>query len=145
MLDYYRFKEIHDAFLRGQHEEGRRMLMEMQSRYIALCDTNALLQYQIQEFKDILHLAHTMFFDGVCYWLITGSIKHGPFCRACYQRDGALAHLEKQYDIWQCPICGTLCDRSSAQDTPVASEETPVRNSRLIPFDKNFISHSRAR
>ena len=66
MLDYYRFKEIHDLFMKGKTEEARHVLMEMQSRYVSLCDENTMLKMQVQEFEDILYLSRNLVFDGFC-------------------------------------------------------------------------------
>lgn len=106
MLDYYRFKEIQDLFMKGNVEEARHMLVDMQSRYVALCDENTLLKMQVQEFEDILYLSRNLVFDGFCYWLITGGIKQGPFCQCCYNRDGVLSRMATRGAAWLCASCG---------------------------------------
>lgn len=119
MLDYYRFKEIHDLFMKGKTEEARHVLMEMQSRYVSLCDENTMLKMQVQEFEDILYLSRNLVFDGFCYWLITGNIKQGPFCQSCYNRDGVLVRLAAAHDgKWQCATCGATHEREPRYGLP---------------------------
>ena len=119
MLDYYRFKEIHDLFMKGKTEEARHVLMEMQSRYVSLCDENTMLKMQVQEFEDILYLSRNLVFDGFCYWLITGNIKQGPFCQSCYNRDGVLVRLAAAHDgKWQCATCGATYEREPRYGVP---------------------------
>lgn len=118
MLDYYRFKEIHDLFMKGKTEEARHVLMEMQSRYVSLCDENTMLKMQVQEFEDILYLSRNLVFDGFCYWLITGNIKQGPFCQSCYNRDGVLVRLAAHDGAWQCATCGAVYDREPRYGMP---------------------------
>jgi cell division protein FtsB len=57
MLEFFRFKEIHDLYLRGQVEEARHQLSELQARYVNLCDENTMLRTQIQGYEDILYLS----------------------------------------------------------------------------------------
>ena len=90
MLEYFRFKEIHDLYTSGQTEDARHQLSELQARYVNLCDENAVLRKQIQGYEDILYLSRSLIFDGIFFWLVTGSIKQGPFCPVCYNRDGLL-------------------------------------------------------
>ncbi|GHV54095.1 hypothetical protein FACS1894206_06130 [Deltaproteobacteria bacterium] len=106
MLEYYRFKEIHDLYTRGETEEGRKQLRELQARYVHLCDENAILRNQIQGYEDILYLSRNLIFDGTFYWLITGSIKQGPFCPVCYNRDGLLLRLSDDETNRICLTCG---------------------------------------
>lgn len=134
MLDYYHFKEINDLFLKGRHEEARHLLTEMQARYIAVCDENNLLKMQISEMEDILYLAKNLTFDGTCYWLNTGTIRQGPFCQRCYNRDGALLRLDTQNGEWICPICKTphVSPFLSRPHTPVA--RPAPRTAKIIPI-----------
>lgn len=135
MLEYYKFKEINDLFLKGRIEEARHLLTEMQTRYVALSDENILLRSQVQEFEDILYLSRNLVFDGFCYWLMTGEIKQGPFCETCYNRDGVLVRLDSRSKSWQCPSCGTLHDRYAEQPIPAAQLAAP-RLAKVIPFTK---------
>lgn len=61
MLDYRRFKEINDLFASGQPEKARRLLMEMQSRCIALRDEMSMLKVRLQTFEDILYLSQNLY------------------------------------------------------------------------------------
>lgn len=135
MLDYYRFKEIHDLFVKGHPEEARHMLMEMQSSYVALCDENSLLKMQVQEFEDILYLSRNLVFDGSCYWLITGTIKQGPFCQSCYNRDGVLVRINESNDQWRCATCGTVHERERHYAASARAMPAP-RTAKVIPFSK---------
>lgn len=112
MLEFFRFKEIHELYARGEAEEARRQLSELQARYVNLCDENAVLRTQIQGYEDILHLSRSLIFDGIFYWLITGSVKQGPFCPVCYNRDGLLLRLSDDGTSRHCLTCGSRFKRS---------------------------------
>lgn len=114
MLEYFRFKEIHDLYSRGQVEDARHQLSELQARYVNLCDENAMLRTQIQGYEDILYLSRSLIFDGIFFWLITGSIKQGPFCPACYNRDGLLLRLTDDGTSRHCLTCGSRFNRANA-------------------------------
>ena len=122
MLEYFRFKEIHDLYATGQIEEARLLLSELQTRYVNLCDENATLRTQIQGYEDILYLSRSLVFDGIFFWLITGSIKQGPFCPVCYNRDGLLLRLTDDGASRHCITCGSRFKRSQ---TPM--EKSPLR------------------
>lgn len=107
MLEYYRFKVINDLFMKGQTEEACIQLKELQKRYVDLCEENSALKAQVREFEDILFLARNFIFDGSFYWLITGSIKQGPFCPSCYNRDGQLVRIADMRPK-RCPSCGEM-------------------------------------
>ena len=133
MLDYYHFKEINDLFLKGQHEQARHLLTEMQARYISVCDENAMLKMQVKEMEDVLYLSKNLIFDGFCYWLITGNIKQGPFCQHCYNREGALIRLDTQEDEWHCPVCGALHERLMRRPLKPMARRAP-RVAKILPF-----------
>ncbi|WCB47620.1 hypothetical protein [Nitratidesulfovibrio vulgaris] len=135
MLDYYKFKEINDLFLKGRIDEARHLLTEMQTRYVALSDENIMLRSQVQEFEDILYLSRNLVFDGYCYWLLTGEIKQGPFCESCYKRDGVLVRLDSRSKSWQCPSCGTHHERNVEHPIPASTLAAP-RLAKVIPFTK---------
>ena len=150
MLEYHRFKTVCDLFMEGRHEEARLELAELQRRYVALCDEHTTFKMQIQEYEDILYLSRNLILDNGLYWLITGSIKQGPFCPACYDRDGLLMRLSGESGDRYC----TCCRESYATDLPftakmaVASHglikdevrmpvrEKPQRGAKVIPFSK---------
>lgn len=135
MLDSHRFKDIEDLFSSGRTSEARHLLMEMQARYIAICDENAILKMQVHEFEDILYLARNLVFDGSCYWLVAGGIKQGPFCPCCYDREGALIRLDAEETgdgKWRCATCGVVIDREYAQ-VPLSSSR-PRRSAKVLPF-----------
>lgn len=136
MLDYYRFKDIDDLFAKGRSDEARHLLMEMQARYIAVCDENSSLRMQVHEYEDILFLARNLIFDGSCYWLITGNIKQGPFCLHCYNRDGALIRLDSELSgdgRWHCVSCGSVHRRDIHPDAPILLAPAP-KPAKIIPF-----------
>ena len=114
MLEYFRFKEIHDLYTSGQIEEARHQLSELQGRYVNLCDENAVLRTQIQGYEDILYLSRSLIFDGIFFWLVTGSIKQGPFCPVCYNRDGLLLRLTDDGSSRHCLTCGSHFKRTQA-------------------------------
>lgn len=114
MLDYYRFKEVHDLFTKGKCDEARKVLAELQEKYIEVHDENEMLRTQLQEFEDVLYLAKNLEYDGHSYWLKTGTIKQGPFCRNCFDRDGLLIRLGESGDKWRCLSCGVVYARDEA-------------------------------
>lgn len=107
MLEYYKFKVIHNLFLRGKTEEACIQLRELQKRYVDLCEENAVLKANAREYEDILFLARNLIFDGTFYWLITGNIKQGPFCPNCYTRDGQLVRITEM-NPRRCGSCGEV-------------------------------------
>lgn len=107
MLEYYRFKVIHNLFLKGKTEEACMQLRELQKRYVDLCEENAVLKANAREYEDILFLARNFVFDGSFYWLITGNIKQGPFCPNCYSRDGQLVRIT-EVSPRRCNNCGEV-------------------------------------
>ena len=114
MLEFFRFKEIHDLYMKGQAEEARQQLSDLQARYVNLCDENAILRTQIQGYEDILYLSRSLIYDGIFYWLVTGSIKQGPFCPTCYNRDGLLLRLTDDGSSRHCLTCGSQFNRAPA-------------------------------
>ena len=150
MLDYYRFKTVSDLFMQGKTGQARLELAELQRRYVALSDENTTFKMQVQEYEDILYLARNLILDGKYYWLITGSIKQGPFCPKCYDRDGLLMRLTGDADERYCTTCResyadpvpvqelamvmpqVFCDDSAA--LPV--NEKPQRKAKVIPFGR---------
>ena len=118
MLEYFRFKEIHDLYTSGQIEDARHQLSELQARYVNLCDENAVLRTQIQGYEDILYLSRSLIFDGIFFWLITGSIKQGPFCPVCYNRDGLLLRLTDDGASRHCLTCGSQFKRAQTPTAP---------------------------
>ena len=61
MLHYRLFKEINDLFASGHVEQARRLLMEVQSRSIALHDELNLLQTRLKTLEEIVELASNLF------------------------------------------------------------------------------------
>ncbi len=123
MLDYYLFKQVQDLFLEGKSKKARRILKELQDKYIELCDENMLLKTQVQEFEDILYLAKNLEYDGRSYWLKTGTIKQGPFCQNCFDKEGLLIRLYENDVNWKCLTCGEEYERK--KDMPLPSVSRP--------------------
>ena len=150
MLEYHRFKTVSDLFLKGRHEEARLELAELQRRYVGLCDENTTFKTQIQEYEDILYLARYLIKDGGFYWLITGSIKQGPFCPTCYDRDGLLMRLSGDAGSRFCVSCREsfaapvpMLDLAAPSDERINDKpylmlvrEKPQRKAKVIPFSK---------
>ena len=134
MLHYAKFKEINELFIQGHFEAARRILMELQARYIALCDEVSVLKKQIREFEDILFLSQNLMAEGEQYWLRTGSIKQGPFCKPCYEYTGKLMRLESHKNVWRCPYCGLLHGRDPVSPMALAANSPLVRQGKIIPF-----------
>jgi hypothetical protein len=124
MLDYYLFKQVFDLFTEGKVDRAREVLRELQEKYIEVNDENTVLRSQVQEFEDILYLAKNMEFDGFSYWLKTGTIKQGPFCRNCFDREGLLIRLTEFGDHWRCTSCDAEYEREQAR--PEAGKAKPA-------------------
>lgn len=106
MLDYSKFKEVHELFLKGKNREAKHLLKELQSKYISLCDQVSSLKLQVKEYDDILHFSENLIFDGNYYWLKTGSVRHGPFCADCCNDEGMLVRLPHGHTKKICWRCG---------------------------------------
>ncbi len=149
MLEYYRFRVVHDLYMNGQEEDARQQLAELQRCYVSLCDEVTTFKMQVQEYEDILYLARNLAFDGQFYWLATGSVKQGPFCPTCYNRDGLLMRLSGEAHERVCTSCRqiytnpTVLDKAINQEFPAVSEiakddaklmPPPVKRAKVIPF-----------
>lgn len=129
MLDYYLFKQVHDLYEQGRTDNARLILRELQEKYIETCDENAVLKTQLQEYEDILYLAKNLEYDGFSYWLKTGTIKQGPFCRHCFDKDGLLIRLHEHGDKWQCLTCNTEYKRVVPDEQAPPVEQAPKSSS----------------
>ena len=134
MLEYAAFKAIHALFKLGRFEEARRILMELQARYIALCDENDVLKKQVREFEDILFLSQNLIPDGEQYWLRSGGVRHGPFCKSCYEYTGKLLRLERHGKVWRCPYCGLLNSRTPNQRQAAPENSPSALQGKILPF-----------
>ncbi|MCL1986277.1 MAG: hypothetical protein FWG59_07510 [Betaproteobacteria bacterium] len=134
MVAYRTFKEIHALLIKGNFEGARRILMELQARYIALCDEVGVLKMQVQEFEDILFLSQNLITERGQYWLRMGDIKHGPFCKPCYEYTGKLIRLENHKNTWRCSYCGLLYDREQSLQAASPTANSFVRQGKIIPF-----------
>lgn len=127
MLDYYLFKQVHDLYQQGRTENARLILKELQEKYIETCDENALLKTQVQEYEDVLYLAKNLEYDGHSYWLKTGTIKQGPFCQQCFDKDGLLLRLHETGAHWKCLTCGMEYPRGESKHAPEEVQELPEK------------------
>lgn len=134
MLDYRRFKEINDLFASGQPEKARHLLMEVQSRCIALRDEMNMLKIRLQTFEDILYLTQNLYEESGFYWLKTAGVKQGPFCPHCYESEGGLIRLEKTRSGLNCPYCDS--SYRGAARAARAGQGSGERQARIIPFAK---------
>ena len=147
MLDYYRFKSVHDLFVKGRMDEAYQELAELQRRYVTLCDENTTFKMQLQEFEDILYLARNLAYDGEFYWLETGSIRQGPFCPNCYTRDGLLMRLSGERHDRYCTTCRELFKHPDMLAAAMPQDHVPMgdtgypppmrevqRKAKVIPF-----------
>ena len=148
MLEYYRFKTVSDLFLQGKVAEARLELAGLQRRYVALCSENTTFKMQMQEYEDILYLARNLVCEGDFYWLTTGSIRQGPFCPNCYEREGLLMRLAGDPGERFCAVCRESFVSSSCLEETLAAAardrmieggyapqpEVPRRKAKVIPF-----------
>ena len=133
MLDYRRFKEINDLFASGQTEKARHLLMEMQSRCIALRDEMSMLKIRLQSLEDVLYLAQNLFEEHGFYWLHTSGVRQGPFCPRCYETEGGLIRLEKRKHRLECPYCRAAYDYHPELDA-VASSGMKAGAAKILHF-----------
>ncbi len=127
MLDYYLFKQVHELYEQGDMESGRQLLRDLQEKYLEQSDENTLLKTQLQEYEDILYLAKNLEFDGLSYWLITNSIRQGPFCQHCFEKDGLLIRLHEGGQRWECLSCGSEYERPQREVTTEKPANTGLR------------------
>lgn len=114
MLDYLRFKEIGELITCGDEAQARKLLMEVQSRCIALQDEMKMLRTRLRQMEEILHLARNLYPEHGFYWLKSNGLRLGPFCPRCFDIDGALIKLEKCGPSLGCPYCGELFRKPGA-------------------------------
>jgi hypothetical protein len=134
MKDYRRFKEINALFMQGRVREAQRMLMELQARYIALCDEVDILKKQAREMEDIFFLSQRLVDEGGWYRLLVGGVGHGPFCKSCYDCGGVLIRLEEQGGVHRCPYCGLSAGgREGAPEMRDPDDMFSLRG-KVIPF-----------
>ncbi len=129
MLDYRRFRDINEFFASGQPQKARRLLMEMQSRFIALRDEISLLRLRLQTAEDALQLSRNLYLDGDLYWLKSDPEPAGPFCPACYEAEGALIFLDRLKCELVCPYCHTSYPLRNAR-----SPEGGIVHARILHF-----------
>ena len=131
MLDYRLFKEINDLFTSGQYRKARQLLMEIQSRSIALRDEISMLRARLRTLEDAAFLNENLQTQNGFYWLFTNNLRQGPFCPHCYESEGGLIRLERSHKTLCCPYC-------HATYPGIANEEfqegDAVRHARIIPF-----------
>ena len=137
MLDYYLFKKAYDLFSKGKAHEGKQILNELQEKYIEICHESKLLKTQIQEYEDILYLAKNLIYDGTCYWLMTGTVRQGPFCRNCYDDKGLLVRLNEDPAGWRCYTCGmSYHQEKDAGRSEEAAISEKMENQKVIQLYK---------
>ncbi|THB66244.1 MAG: hypothetical protein D6E12_10995 [Desulfovibrio sp.] len=128
MLDFYLFKQVHELYETGQIDEARSLLSDLQDKFIETCDENALLKTQIQEFEDVLFIAKNLEYDGFSYWLKTGTVRQGPFCRRCFDKDGLLIRLNEDEAKWKCLTCGSQYDHPVDMRPDLPAEPGPAKS-----------------
>lgn len=132
MLDYRLFKEINDLFAAGRHDKARRLLMEVQSRGIALHDEISMLKARLKNLEDAICLAETLTLEKGFYWLSAGGLRQGPFCPRCYEYEGGLIRLERARGSLCCPYCHATYQ--GIQNEAKYSSNATGRQARIIPF-----------
>lgn len=130
MLDYSKFKEVSELFLKGKNREATLLLKELQSKYISLCDEVSSLKLQVKEYDDILHFSKNLIFDGNYYWLKNGNVRHGPYCAECCKDEGMLIRLPLRNSKKICWRCGTQYNIQ-----PVSQKQSEERKmGKVIPL-----------
>ena len=108
MLDYRRFKEITELFASGKTEQAKFLLMEMQSRCIAMRDEMAILKARILILEECLDFSKNLCKEKGLYWLKTVGLRQGPYCPRCFDNEEILIKLDKKENCRVCPICGEV-------------------------------------
>ena len=134
MLEYLKFKQLRELFIQGHFEAARRLLMALQARYIALHDEISVLKQQVREFEESMLLSQNLVMDGEQYWLCAGGVRHGPFCKPCYEYAGKLIRLEGRTRAWRCPYCGLLSDRKAASGAALLMRDPLPLQGKIIHF-----------
>lgn len=129
MIDYCRFRDINDLFATGQVQKARRLLMEMQSRCIALRDEISMLRLRLQTAEDALYLSRNLVHEDGFYWLKGQNGRQGPYCPSCYESEGALIHLDK----FKCELICPYCHESWPMKT-VPDGSGPILHARILRF-----------
>ena len=131
MLDYRLFKEINDLFTSGQYRKARHLLMEVQSRSIALRDEINMLRTRLKTLEDAAFLNENLQSQNGFYWLFTNNLRQGPFCPHCYESEGGLIRLERSHKTLCCPYCHATYPGLAKEEF---QEGDAVRHARIIPF-----------
>lgn len=132
MMDYCRFREINDFFTNGQPQKARRLLMEMQSKCIALRDEITMLRIRLRTAEEALYLANNLIKENKLYWLNSKCGRQGPYCPGCYESEGALIHLEKYKRELICPYCH---ESYTLEIMVTAIEALPGSHAKIFKFE----------
>ena len=133
MLDYHLFKKINELFAAGRFQDARQLLMELQSRVIALRDEMEMLNLRIHTLEDAMQLSQSLYTKNGAYWIATPGVHQGPFCISCYENTGSLIRLEHFTGRLCCPCCYA----SPPLREPIQiSDAVHARHARIIPFAK---------
>ena len=132
MLDYSLFKKINDLFASGQHDKARHLLMEVQSRCIALRDELSMLKVRLKTLEDIAFFAENLHVQDGFYWLTANDVRQGPFCPRCYESEGGLIRLERWQKALHCPYCHAVYP--GVRQEAEYQNSAIVRHARIIPF-----------
>ena len=130
MMDYCRFRDINHMYASGQAQKARHLLMEMQSRCIALRDEIHMLRLRLQTAEDALFISQNLVHDGNFYWLKWENGRQGPFCPSCYEVESALIRLDKYKRELVCPYCH---ETFPLKTEPAPSEEE-LAHARILRF-----------
>jgi len=70
-----------------------------------LQEDNLSLRIRIKEMEDALALKQQVLWDSPYYWKVEGENKDGPYCQACFDKDGKLIRLQPMdRGEWYCHI-----------------------------------------
>ena len=105
MINYYKFKQVYEYAINGQHEEALKLLIELQQEFIEIHDENNKLRLQLHDAQDALFFSKNLYFDGNYYWFNHIDGKQGPFCKHCYELRGILSYIDNHKKL--CSTCGT--------------------------------------
>lgn len=101
-------------------------VVAMQANLVQMVDDNATLRNENRELKDALSLRQELQFERNLYWRGAGDQRTGPFCPACFNKDGkAVQMLRFQKYMGRpvaCPACGFMVGEDGDAVAPRIAE-----------------------
>lgn len=130
MINYYKFKQVYEYAINGQHKEALKLLIELQQEFIKIHDENNKLRLQLHDVQDALFFSKNLYFDGNYYWFNHIDGKQGPLCKHCYELRGILSYIDNHKKL--CSTCGISIKKNT---DPTLIKKNNCK--KIIPFPQN--------